>query len=531
MIKIMLVDDEVLIRDLIKNRIRWAELGMEIVCEASSAREALALVERYEPDIIITDICMPVMDGIELSAQVLAGRPHVKIVVLTGHEEFEYAKRSINAGISDFLLKPINGQEIERVALKLKEKLGEENSKKRELEALKKRLTEHLPFLKEKFLHELVHQDIDSEELKESLAYYHLNFQREVEHYQIAILEAEGSDLVDHPGEEQRLLFGLQCKDLIDQHFKDYAFIHSYSENDKRIVLLCNDPTADMVDCCESIKGMLIDRLPCVVNIGIGNRVGDLKNLKHSYKNALEALEYKIIVGKNQVVSYDELVFLAEDHAAPQPEGLDQLKFYIKTGLADKAQHSIEELFKEFGNMPNHTLDGIRLVALDAVSACLHVLNELGINHSAVWVDRLQPFQSVLKSDTLPEIKQYLKEMSLGIIAQINGLNTKKVNIVVRQIKEHLADNMADAELSPSGIAKAFYLNQSHLSRLFKQETGQTFVEYLTRIRLEKAIELLKQTDMKVYQIGEKVGIPDPHYFSIVFKKFTGKSINDYRKM
>ncbi|WP_379167485.1 response regulator [Paenibacillus roseus] len=530
MIRLMLVDDEFLIRELLKRRINWAQLGMEIVCEAASAHEALELVEQFEPDIIVTDICMPVMDGIELSRQILKKRPGMQIVVLTGHEEFEYAKRSINAGIADFLLKPINANEIERVALKIKAKLLEERNQRHELEALKQRLEVNLPFLREKFLHELIHQELELDDIQEALSYYGLNIHRDEANYQIAILESEFDHTAEANGEEAKLLLGMQCKAVICDYFHGRGSVHLFSEYDKRIVLLSNDAEVSLSECCEVIQSELIERFSCVVNIGIGTAVHELKYLQRSYNEASEALDYKIIVGKNQVVCYDELVFLAGGHAPMQPKGLDQLKFYIKTGLLEKADLLIEDLFTNVGPLQSGTLDAIRLLALDAVTAGLHALHELGIESSDGWIEQVQPFNSILKLDTLPAIKTYLKDFSLSMITYINGLNTKKVNLVVQQIKEYIQQYAEDASLSSSGIAKTFYLNQSHLSRLFKLETGQTVIEYMTRIRMEKAIELLKSTDLKVYQIGERVGIPDPHYFSIVFKKVTGKSVNNYRK-
>ena len=143
----------------------------------------------------------------------------------------------------------------------------------------------------------------------------------------------------------------------------------------------------------------------------------------------------------------------------------------------------------------------------------------------------MRPYEEVSRIDNLPELKGYLKSLVFDIIEKILNSNQKKANKVINQIKEYISNNIQDSDLSLAGVAREFYVSPNHLSRLFKQETTHTFVEYITAMRMEKAVKLLKETDFKVYQIGDMVGIDDPHYFSIIFKKFTGLSVNDFRKI
>jgi two-component system response regulator YesN len=132
--------------------------------------------------------------------------------------------------------------------------------------------------------------------------------------------------------------------------------------------------------------------------------------------------------------------------------------------------------------------------------------------------------------DNLPELKNYLKKLMISIIDKVNCTNEKKTNKKIREIQKYITDNLHQPDLSLAGIAKEFYISPSHLSRLFKQEKSQTLVEYITKVRIDKAVSLLRDTDLKVYQVGERVGINDPHYFSIIFKKNIGLSVNDFRK-
>lgn len=258
LLKVMIVDDERLVRDLLKACIHWEEIGLKIIGESSNAVEGLELVDQLLPDMIFTDICMPIMDGLEFSKKVVEKHPQIKIIILTGHEEFEYAKKGIKVGIADFLLKPINDDEIKKTALTIKEKIIKEKTQIEEYERLKQQLRQNLP--------------------------------------------------------------------------------------------------------------------------------------------------------------------------------------------------------------------------------CM------------------------------------------------NGMQGKKARKIIQEVKDYIDVNYSKSDLTLSEVAKKFFVNLSYLSRTFKEETGLTFVDYLNKLRMERAIKLLNETDKKAYQIAEEVGINDPHYFSVCFKKFSGVCLNEYKK-
>jgi Response regulator containing CheY-like receiver domain and AraC-type DNA-binding domain len=524
-LKVMLVDDEFLIRDLLKKRIDWDEIGMAIAGEAANPREALELVDEIMPDIIIADICMPFMDGIEFSRLVIEKHPHIRVVILTGYDEFEYAKRSFKAGISDFILKPINKEEITKAIIKLKEKIIAERIHEEEHNRLRKQLEENLPYLREKLFNELLRGDFISDEIMTKLSYFKIEVNHDMNNYQIILIEVVKTD-----SEEGQILIELQCIELVRDYFKDNKLVNVFLDNSRKIVVLCNDSGIDVPGCCETIQSMINNHLKYPVCIGIGSQSCGLENIKISYKEAGEALNYKVVAGNNQVIHYSDITFTNVSEWHFQFNHYEKLNFYVKAGLIEKAEGLMDELFEGFSYFPGNHLDKVKLAANDILSACMHALTELGIQTSDMIGSEVYPYEFIVKMDTLPEIKDFLKCWILNAVTKVKNVKAKKTNTIIEHIKEHIHQNLQEPDLSMSNIAKHFYLSPSHLSRLFKQETTETFVEYLTRVRMEKAIELLKNTDMKVYQICEKVGITDPHYFSIVFKKSTGMSVNDFKK-
>jgi len=529
-LKVLIVDDEFLIRNYLKLRINWKDIGMEIAGEASSAREALDLIDQIVPDIIFTDICMPFMDGIEFSKAVIEKFPHIKIVVITGHDEFDYVKRSIKIGISDFLLKPVNPEEIRKVALELKNKIEMERVHVKEYEKLKQRLDESLPYMQEKFLNELLLGELDQHEILEKMTYFKIDINGQSDMFQIAVVEVSDSLNGSLESEEELILLAIKCSDLIRQVFKEDKYVQVFFDNSRKIVIMSNNDSIDLIECCETIKVLLINRCKCFVCIGIGNKTYGTKNIKVTYREACDALNYKVMIGKNQVVNYNDITYNNDQSWRGIPNKGEKLEFFIKAGIKQKAIELIDELFSESCFNPTITIENLRLEAFDILSSCMRVLLELQIDTIELWGKNTKPYEDVFRMDNLLEMKNYLKVLIEKVIDRIHSLNEKKANILIFKIQEHIEKNMSNANLSLSTIAKEFYVSPSHLCRLFKQETNKTVVEYITTQRIEYAKKILKETSLKVYQIGEMVGINDPNYFSTIFKKFTGLSVNEFRK-
>ena len=529
-LKVLIVDDEYLIRNHLKRLISWEEMGMEIAGEAVSASQALDLIDKTVPDIIFTDICMPLMDGIEFSKVVVEKYPHIKIVIITGHDEFDYAKRSINLGISNFILKPINRDEIRKAALELKSKIEQERSHIKEYEKLKQRLDEIRPYLLEKFLNELIVGELDQTEITEKLNYFKIDLNHESDVFQTAVVDVSSSIRGIGEKEEEQILLAMNCSDLIKKVLREDEGVLVFFDNSRKIVILSNNESLDISECCETIKVLLINRCKCFVSIGIGNKIHGLTNIKATYSEACDALNYRVVIGKNQVINYNDITYNSDQSWRGIPNKGEKLDFLIKTGLKQDAMELIDQLFSESSFNQSITIENLRLEAFDVIKVCMRVLLEYKIDTLNTEGKNSQPYEEMFRLDNLLEMKNYLKSLVGGVIDKIHNFNKKKGNLLVAQIQEYIEQNLHNSEISLSSIAKQFFVSPSYLCRLFKQETNQTVVEYITKERMECAAKLLRETDLKVYQIVERVGINDPNYFGTIFKKYTGLSMNEFRK-
>jgi len=521
----MLVDDEENERNLLKICINWAEIGMEIIGEASSGREALDLLEEINPDIIITDIRMPFMDGIEFSRIVAESYPYIKVMVLTAHEEFEYAKEGIKVGIADFLLKPIKRTEIKSALSNLRSKIEEERMHKNKYDELKKQLEESFPYLKEKFLNELLQSSLTMDEIKNKLEYFSIKSFKD--HVRIALIEYGHSDL--DTIEENKVLLGMKCTEIVNKYFKEDPSVEVFVDNSGRIVVLSGDCKIDLVECCEQIKAMIINRLKCYVSIGVGGIHKEAKDIKLSYKEACEALNHKVLFGKNHIVSFEDTNINKNTWNIKMDE-LNEVGFFIKIGLADKAIDAVDRIFDDFCVKGLKSIDHIRITSINIVTTALNSITELGLDYNDIFDDMNMPYDDVLKIDTVPDMKQYLLEMINHIVKMVRNIRTRKTSRVIKDIMNFLNEHLSNPELSLSVVAKEFHLNSSYLSRTFKQETKHSFVEYLTGIRIEKAMQFFKDTDLMLYEVAEEVGIPDPNYFGKCFKKYVKMSVNEFKK-
>ncbi|EHI99706.1 two component transcriptional regulator, AraC family [Clostridium sp. DL-VIII] len=528
-LKVIIVDDEYLIRNLIKMKVNWEDVNMEVVGEAGNAEQALELIDKLNPDIIFTDICMPSMDGIELSKNIIEKYPDIKIIIVTGYDDFEYARSGIKLGIYDFILKPINSSELMETLSKLRNIINSKRNHEEEYNQLKKQVHESLPILKEKFLNELLFDQLTSEEIMSKFEYFKINVDLYYNVFQIALIEVDNL-IKDERKEENKILLSMQCFNIIQNFFKEDNYVFVFFDNGRRIAILSNSEKVDLIESCELLKKIIIDRLECSVSLGVGMKKGEAQNIRFSYKEAIEAVNYKVIAGKNQVISYTDIHVGENIFHNRDEDKIGKLSLFINAGAKENALEILEQIFTISAIGYLETMKKARLQALDVLFACQRIASEQKITPTDIWKSHEKINELILKADNLPELKQCMRECVEDITGLMQKSNAVKANTFIKNVKEYLNNNISNQDLSLSSVAKEFFISSGHLGRLFKQQTSKTFIEYLTEIRIKKVQKLLLETNLNGSQISERVGISDSHYLSILFKKHTGLCINEFRK-
>lgn len=577
-LKVLIVDDEYLIRNLLRMRIDWEQQGMTIIGEASDAAEALEQVELLRPDIVFTDIYMPKMDGIELSGILMERYPNIKIVVVTGHDEFEYARQSVKLGISDFILKPIRASELLQVTAKLQVAIEQEFGREYELMKLREEMKQSLPYLRERFVNQWLSDVIPEDELQEKARFFGIPISSGEPGSRIAVMEVEvavpqakiaapevyphlsesyhqtpqthqaqrgpqqqqhgqsqlsqhQTEAHPHTAEEIHILLRMVGMKQVQAFYPQDSQTIIVMDPHNRIVVLSLGADTEFANQVQQLQEELqhtlkLEGCEVDVTVGIGQWQSGWGRACVGYREACRALDYQAFVGKNQVICFEDLVI--EGGKRPyhsDAQLLQQLQFYVSVGAGEEAVLLLERML----SVPFSDVSQFRMAAMDVVTECQRaaieqqIEGEHALNKEAVT--------AIFTAGHLPELKSMLEQHVRTVSDVIQAKRQAKEGNLIDRVMAYLEENMGNAEVGLSSTAAAFYVSSGHLGRLMKKETGQTFVEYMTQLRMRKAETLLKQTDLKGYEIGQQVGIPDPHYFSVLFKKHIGRSMNEYRNV
>ncbi|MFL0252654.1 response regulator [Clostridium neuense] len=525
-VKVVIVDDEHLVRKLLKRCIDWNSIGMEIVGEASSGEEAIEVIDRYRPQLVFTDICMTNMDGIECADFIKKKYPRIKVVVISGYDDFKYAQRSIRAGIEDYLLKPINDEVVLKTALKVKKEIENEREVVSEYINLKKQFAESLPFLRERLFNSLIHLDMNIDEVKRQMDY--LNFKFKHSKFQVAAMELI---LKYHDNySKKETIYETKILDKLKDSLKKYDDINIFLDDDYRIVIIDNSEKNVLERAAQDLKDNIFDKFELYYCIGIGSTKIGIENIKESYKEALEAINYRLIMGQDSIIKYSNISLCTENHVNTSIEIDDKLKVYFLSGSKEKVQGIIDDIFEKKDMLIGMSKNTIKEYAFGYISIIFEVLKEFNRDAEEFHLKKYNIYKSIFELDTIQDIKKYVTDISSKALEIVNYHKSKKSSKLIDDIIEYIKLNLGDSQLSLAKAAKVFFVNPSYLSRIFKKEMDINFMEYLSKIRIDKAIMLISNTDFKAYEISEKVGFSDSSYFSTCFKRYTGVSVSEYRK-
>lgn len=534
MYKILLVDDEAVVREAIKERIDWNEHGFECVGDCENGLEAVELAERFRPDVVLTDICMPFMDGLELTRHLAKASPATRVVILTGHEDFEYAQQAVKLKVNDYILKPITAAELREALGRIRADMDSEARRHEDLLHLRQQLNESFPLLKERFLERLLTSRLHTGELRDKLAYFQIQLPGAVHTALVVDIDDFGRHLSAHPGADEELLrfavFNIVQEIAASGDRGGVVF----RDREERVIALLSGTDAMDLDetaqiAAEEIRQSVEKYLKFTVTVGIGGTCGDISELHQSYRSALDALGYRLLVGKNNVIRIDDME--ARHTAGPdkQAEWIGAIVTCIRTGSRQQLEQAIEDMVGSLKSefTPIHKCRTLlQVVTLSIVQ----VMQELGIDETGIFGEPPGPLAALGELKTLDDMERWLKRLcgdAAGVTAELrHDFNRVQVEKAVQFIKDHYREE----HISLQAVCQHAHMSVSYFSTLFKQYTGRTFVEALTHERLEKAKELLKFSALKTYQIAAEVGYNDPHYFSAIFKKWTGETPTEYRR-
>lgn len=522
---VLLVDDEEEVIRVIMKKIDWEKMGFSVIGYANNGVNALEMVEEHQPDVVMTDIRMPYMDGMELSQRIRADFPATKILLFTGFDEFEYAKEAIHLEVEEYILKPVNAIELTDVFSALKIKLDQEISEKRSAQILQKYYMESLPLLQTNFYSTLIEGRIHENELRAYLSDYQITLSGP--YFCCLVIHTSSTQV---PDSMNPLLLATSVQKQAEERLSDRWNAKSFSYLGNTVMIAQLDSAnviSELTDDCDRFCKYAQKIIGAVVTVGVGQVCNSILELSHSYGTAREAVSYRVIYGACRAINIKEIAPQEKGETDAIDDDLNALFKAIRLGTESNVEEATDKYMRHT-IYTEKSLQYHHIVVIEMAGAFYRFALNNGIAGENSPVDMKELYSSLLELE--PEaLRGWILQTSLTFRDSLINARSKSTQSFVFKAQEYVRDNYNDDQLSLDRVCDVLNVSNSYFSTTFKKETGKSFISYLTDYRMERAARLLIETTEKNYIIAKQVGYTDPNYFSYVFKRQFGVSPSKYR--
>lgn len=533
MLKVFLVEDESFIREGLRDTIPWEKYGYTFVGEASDGEMALPLIRKARPDVLITDIKMPFMDGLALSRIVHAELPQTKIIIISGYDDFEYARQAIEVGVEQYLLKPVTKLTLRKTLLELKEKIEQESTNDDYQLRYQTEMKEYEQFARRHFFEKLLHGELSVQEIYEEAAKQSIDLTASMYNLLFISLQERFSQLTreeqerNHYRREELLHFFLRYPQyvLFSWNVNQYGIL--IKADNERMEEFIQKAIRQVEQMCET------EDQPFIWYVTIGNPVERLSMLKECYQNVSHYFAYRYFLPDmhifseetlaDQISNKDDTDLKNVDSAQMDPE---TIKDFLHSGSNSEVQVFVEGYLGKIRDAL-----GSRMfrdyVTLNIRFTVLAFIDSMGSVHEEAK-KRMEEYD-VKGTLNIEELTSYFTDMLKTALDIRDQESNSQSGHVLKQALEYIDSHYCDESISLNEVAARAGVSPNHLSSVFSQNMQKTLIEYITNKRMEKAKKLLKTTNVSTGSIAAEIGYKDPRYFSFVFKKTQGMSPREYR--
>ena len=541
MLKIFLAEDEVIVRETLKRMIPWEDLGFELVGEAADGEMALPLLLRQKPDLLITDIKMPFMDGLTLAKVAKKEIPGLKVVILSGYDDFNYAKQAINIGVEDYLLKPITKNALIERLTEIRSRYEHEKTQKEYYEKFHREMQAYEKNSSRDFFEALVSGSMDMMEIYRRSEKLGLDIVAEAYNVLIFTMNCEEDFSGQREGYSE---WEAESLELLEEFF---------SENTSAMLFRCNifsygvlikgqkETIEENTRSCVSEIQRIFDRKEQKRQwfVAAGEPVERLSQIQKSYYSASRAFSQRYLYDEN-ILYYDEMASMEKKNVTEDDSTYLQkvdvnalnpaiLQKFLSNGLLEETENFVKDYFYAIGQEPLESLVFRNYVTLNVRFSVMSFLKEIGCDTRTLEQEDTEDVLSE-SSKSLENAIAYAEKIISQAIALRDQNSGNKNRSILKTAVDFIDSHYMEEDMSLNKAANAANVSANHFSALFSQNMGQTFIEYLTNLRMNKAKEYLRCTSMRSSEIAGEIGYKDAHYFSYLFKKTQGMTPSDYRK-
>lgn len=535
-IKVFLVEDEMVIRRGIKNSSDWEKEGYIFCGEASDGELAYPMIIKEKPDILITDIRMPFMDGLELCKLVKEELPNIKILILSGYDEFDYAKEAIRLGVTEYLLKPISSGKLLEALNGVSESIRREKEDKDLVRKYMEEMRENTEHEKQKFFEQMIAGNLSMADALETGKKYEMNLSAGM--YNLLLfrftLGEENRKSGELLGEAEyaikKLTERLEYVFEFQRDVEGWAFL-LMADNEEQMSERVKELSKDLEEIMKNYSTITYFG-------GIGQPVARLRELEESFREAERALAARFTMELNRIISVEDIrmaqnVDTLDDIEITSFGEIEKTRTMLEKFLNNGAEDEIDEFVDVYINeLPEENLKSVLMrqyIIMDAYIVMMSFCEKIEGIEGEMQAQSEELKNSMKTIQTLEEIKNYIRMLLKKIIGVRDTISGRRYSDIIEIAKDQIRKTYMSDEISLNTIAAEVGMSPSYFSSIFSKEMGKTFVEYLTEIRMDRAKELLMCSSMKTSEIGYEVGYKDPHYFSYIFKKTQNCTPKEFR--
>lgn len=522
MYKVLIVDDEPFIQEGLHHIIHWEELGLEITGQAFNGAEAMKVLQATKVDILITDIKMPKMNGLELIREIRRQELPVKCIVLSGYDDFGLVKEAAKLGIENYILKPLDENELTHTLDNTINKIEAELVRQAEL-------AKGIHIIRDNILYRWVTDDIAEDELLERAAF--LNIQLEYHEYCVInmnMIEENRPAKASDKNLQKSAVFDI-CHQLISEKHSGVLF---YDLNRNIVAVLWGDHLSDgrqliretLAGCASKARDILNTSL----FITVGSFGDTFQKVPESYTRAKNLQEYKLILPASNIIFFDDIAKLAAKRQEDIRIDFKVLSSYILGRNRNAISRFIDDAYFRLKGLEGITPSYIQNVTIDLLFHVISTVKSMKSNSDALINEFRDIFSHVFEIKDADELNVWLKN-TVNRYIDFVAAEQEKTSPIIRKVLDYIQNNYSQ-DISLKTLSSEFNINALYLGQLFRKETGDSFTNYLNSVRIEKAKVLLLNTNYKANEISSQIGYVNPNYFYTLFKKMTGVSPSEFKK-
>lgn len=526
MLKVIIVDDERIQREGIMKHVSWQDYDMQVVGCAADGVEALELAETCRPDILITDVKMPRMNGIELAQKIKELLPNIIILIISGYEEFEYARAAIDLNAHAFILKPINMGKLRQCLEKINLLNQSEQCLQQEIAEMKQRLEESKPVLRDSFLKDLACGFLKDENVIRRRAEYLAVPLPEKDYYVIVV---QVDNPLEDTNEEKNQLFYLNLSKSIHESYSRCCKGISVRVKDNEFVIVLFGQDVKDIDSygiVQNIKEEIERKSNYTITIGVSEPINNIIYINEGYRQAELAVRQKYYLGRGKVIFFNDIK-AGESAPGSLDEKYEGLMEKITLGDNNMVGQTVDDIFALFARTSVQE-QYVKAFCFRLMSDIYRIVYEMNEKMEDIFGEEDIVWSKIYRFDTIPDVRMWVKNIITAVSNYIYNKRSRKNSNVVDTIIKILEDRYYE-QITIEELAGKVYLTPNYICNLFKENIGESIIDYLTKVRMRHAQRLLADPGIKIYEVAEKTGFNSTSYFSIVFKNSFGISPKEYR--